>query len=205
MNVAGCGLARHEGADQQRGVDAGVGERGPLQAREGAAARQPARSRGAHIDSQRAIRGRRLAGLGRPVLDLARPPGELVVLVIRSDPLLVPLGQPCLADEHDEPLGQAQQRLAADALGRDRPLLLELADERVGGALAEIDRAAGAERPAPGPRGDPRRPAPGQPAAVGRRGSRTARRSLWEASPSTSRSAQRSGCSSISMPRSSCS
>ena len=51
---------------------------------------------------------------------------------------------------------------------------LELAHERVGGALAEVDRAAGAERPAPGPRGDPRRAPAGQPAPVG--GARDAQR-----------------------------
>ena len=87
-----------------------------------------------------------------------------------ADGLLGALGEPGLADEHDEPVRQPQQRLAAHALGRDSPLLPQLPDQRVGGVLSEVHRAARPERPASGPRGDPRGPPPGQPAAVGRAG-----------------------------------
>ncbi len=120
-----------------------------------------------HSDSHCAIRGSASPASGGQSRDLARPPRELVVLVIGCDVLLDALGEPRLPDEHDEPVRQAQQHLAAHALGRDRPLLAQLAHERVGGALAEVDRAAGAERPAPGPRGDPRGAPSGEPAPVG--------------------------------------
>ena len=87
------------------------------------------------------------------------------MLVVRRD--LGARGQPGLADEHDQLVGQADERLAAHALGRDRPLLAQLAHERVGRALAQVDRAAGAERPAPGPRRQPGGAAAGEPAALG--------------------------------------
>ena len=70
--------------------------------------------------------------------------------------------------------------------------------ERLHRVLADLDRAAGAERPAPGPRGDPRRRA-GRPASGRRRrASRTARPASRAASSRTSRSDQRIGCSSSS-------
>ena len=65
------------------------------------------------------------------------------------------------------PLSAAGQRLDREPLGPDRPLLLELAGQRLDGVLAHLDAAAGPERPHAGPRGHPGRPAPGQPAAVG--------------------------------------
>ena len=105
-------------------------------------------------------------------------------------------GQPGLADEHDQVVRQPHERLAADALGGDRPLLVQLARERGERALALVDRAAGAERPAPGPGRQPGGAAAGQPAALAVARRRTARRSTADASPSTRRSAQRSGCNS---------
>ena len=49
---------------------------------------------------------------------------------------------------------------------RDLPLLVQLARERGEGALALVDRAAGAERPAAGPGGEPVGAAAGEPAAL---------------------------------------
>src|SRR4051812_31333716 len=63
-------------------------------------------------------------------------------------------------------MGQAHERLGAHPLGRDRPFLVQLAGERVDGALADVDRAAGAQRPAARPRRQPRRAPTGQPAAA---------------------------------------
>ena len=77
-----------------------------------------------------------------------------------------PAREPGEPDDHDHPVGKTDQRLDGQPLGRHRPLLHELALERLGGALAEVDRAAGAERPAPGPLRQPRRAAPGEPAPV---------------------------------------
>ena len=50
--------------------------------------------------------------------------------------------------------------------GTDRPLLHELALERPRGALADVDGAARAERPAPGPLREPRRAPAREPAPV---------------------------------------
>ena len=100
----------------------------------------------------------------RPFVDIARPPGVLVVLVIGGN--LGALLEPSLSDEHHKLMGQADQRLAAHASRRDRPLLVELPDQRVGWALAEIHSAAGSQRPAPSPGGKPRRTPTRQPAPV---------------------------------------
>ena len=83
-------------------------------------------------------------------------------------------------------MGEADERLDPQALGLDRPLLAQLAGERVDRALADVDRAARAERPAPGPGGEPRRPAAGEPAALAvagqaHRGDRARRVALDEA------------------------
>ncbi len=94
------------------------------------------------------------------------------MLVIGHD--LGAVGQPRLSDEHHEPLGQSHERLPLYALGRDRPLLLELAHKGVGGVLIEVDGAPGAERPAAGPRGQPWCAPACEPAPVG--GARDAQR-----------------------------
>ena len=65
------------------------------------------------------------------------------------------------------PEGMRISASAVSCVGHHRPLLLELAGERVGGVLAHLDRAAGAQRPAAGPAGHPGRAAAGQPAPVG--------------------------------------
>ena len=74
--------------------------------------------------------------------------------------------QPGLADEHDHVVRQADERLAAHALGLDGPLLAQLAHERLRRGLAEVDGPARAERPAPGPGREPGGAASGQPAAL---------------------------------------
>ena len=79
-----------------------------------------------------------------------------------------PSAQPGLADEHDQAGWAGEtQRLDGQPLGLDRPLLLELARERLDRVLADLDRAAGAERPAPGPGRHPVGAAAGEPAALG--------------------------------------
>ena len=106
-----------------------------------------------------------------------------------------PVGQPGLPTNITSRWGSRTSASQRSALGLDRPLLAQLARERVGGLLADVDRAAGAERPAPGPRAShgARRPASQRPSA-----SRVTHSAATEslASPSTSRSAQRAGCSS---------
>ncbi len=80
--------------------------------------------------------------------------------------------QPRLADEHHEPVGQADERLDVEPLGLDRPLLLELARER----------------DAPGPRRPPPRRRRRAPSARPR--SRpTARAGRRASGPSASRTA----------------
>ena len=102
----------------------------------------------------------------RPTLDLGGPPGEGVVLVVGRH--LRAVGQPGDADEEDQSAGDSHQCLGRQAFRSDRPLLVQLARQRVRRILPHLDRPAGAERPAAGPRRDPRRPAPGEPASVRR-------------------------------------
>ena len=52
------------------------------------------------------------------------------------------IGDPGLADEHRHPGRQREQRLDREPLGGDRPLLLELARERLDRVLADLDGAA---------------------------------------------------------------
>ncbi len=98
LRAAGC-----ERADQERRVDARVRERDPLQARErqrtgaGAPRRRaqrrasdgPARARRCSLRQPPSHPRQHLARLGRPLVDLARPPGVLVVLGVRSHGVLV--------------------------------------------------------------------------------------------------------------------
>ncbi|HEX2071823.1 MAG TPA: hypothetical protein VHF90_09280, partial [Thermoleophilaceae bacterium] len=49
--------------------------------------------------------------------------------------------QPFEPDEQQQAGRQPDQGLGAEPLGRHRPLLLELARQRVGGILADLDRA----------------------------------------------------------------
>ncbi len=122
----------------------------------------------AHRESQRAIRRRACSARAG---HSPTPRGHQAKASCSwSGVTSAPVGQPGLADEHHQPVGQRQQRLGLDAGGRDRPLLAQLPHQRVGGVLAEVDRAARAERPAPGPGGQPRRAPPRQPAPVGRAG-----------------------------------
>ena len=80
---------------------------------------------------------------------------------------VAPAGSPCLPDEHRDLCRQADQRLDGESLSSHRPLLGELAGERLHGVLVDLDRARSAERPAPGPGRQPARASPGQPAALG--------------------------------------
>ena len=95
-------------------------------------------------------------------------------------------------------LGSEHERLDRQPLGRDRPLLLELAPERLDRVLADLDRAAGAERPAARPTRRPTARAGRRASGRRRRASRTARPARRDASSRTSRSDQRIGCSSSS-------
>ena len=71
------------------------------------------------------------------------------------------------------PLGSASSASTLSSLRLELPLLVKLARERLGGALAEVDRSAGAERPAVRPRSRPSRrggpPASGRPRCARRR------------------------------------
>src|SRR4051812_48612861 len=96
-----------------------------------------------------------------PLAGVAWPPGMLVVLVVARD--LDPGLEPRLPDQERHPPRRGDQRLDLEALGLDPPLLLQLTCERAGGILARVDRAARAERPLPGPAGDPARPPSGEP------------------------------------------
>ena len=99
-----------------------------------------------------------------PLGRVARPPGVRVVLVVALD-----LGagrEPGLADQHRHAGRRRDQRLDREPLGLDRPLLDQLAAERERRVLAGVDRAAGAERPHPGPGRDPLGAAAGEPAAL---------------------------------------
>ena len=64
------------------------------------------------------------------------------------------------------PFGMPHQRLDAQAAGLELPLLAQLARQGLGRALAQVHRAAGAERPAARPGGHPAGATAGQPAAV---------------------------------------
>src|SRR4051794_4014454 len=97
--------------------------------------------------------------LRRPLERVAWPPGVLVVLMVARD--LRTGRQPRLADEERHPAGRGDQRLDLQPLGLHAPLFAQLTRERVGGILAGVDRAPGAERPLPGPARDPRRPPAG--------------------------------------------
>ena len=68
---------------------------------------------------------------------------------------------------------ELNERLDRQPLGLDRPLLEQLAAHRVGRVLVDLDRAAGAERPAAGPRGEPRARAARPASGRRRRGPRT--------------------------------
>ena len=98
--------------------------------------------------------------------------------------IATPLGQP------DQRFDLEPRRAATDHSSS------QLARHGLRRVLVELHRAAGAERPPPGPRREPRRPPASEPAAVApsRTRHRTAR--LPTASSWLSRSAQRAGCSS---------
>ena len=150
------------------------------------------------------MRGSASPASARPVVDLGRPPCERVVLVVGLHRLVDALGEPCLPDEHHELVGQAQQRLAAHPLGR-RPPTPPRARARAcrpgsRRGRPRRRRRAPSDRPTRTTHGA-RRPASQRPSAE--RVTHSAA-TLCEASPATSRSAQRSGCSSIAMPSSSC-
>ena len=72
--------------------------------------------------------------------------------------------------------------------------------ERQHRVLADLDRAAGAERPAPGPARHPGGAAAGEPAALGVARRRTARPATRTRPRATRRSAQRIGCRSMRSP-----
>ena len=98
-------------------------------------------------------------------------------------------------------VGQPHERLDRQPLGLHRPLLLELARQRSRRVLADLDRAARAQRPAPGPRRDPRRRGGRRASGRRRRARRTATRASTSSASSARRSAQRAGCSSSSQRR----
>ena len=70
------------------------------------------------------------------------------------------------ADEHVQAVRQRQSASTDRSSGSQLPLLLKLARERLRGALAEVNGAARAERPAARPGGNPAGATARQPAAV---------------------------------------
>ena len=125
--------------------------------------------RGARSRQQRAMRRSASSASAGQRVDVGRPPGVVVVLVVGA-PTSAPGGEPGLADEHHQPVRQADERL--DRCTRSGATDHSSSSSRTSvsrRALAEVDGAAGAERPAPGPRGQPRRAAAREPAPVGRR------------------------------------
>ena len=159
-------LAARDRRPQQHGVDDRV--------RVGAVAQDgPAQDR-AHASSD-AIR--RSAGSASPPASRRDPRGHHACAscsASRRD--LGAVGQPGQADEHRQPVGQADERLDGQALGRDRPLLLELARQRLRPGprrpRPRRRRRAPSARPTSRPTARAARPASGRR----RRASRTAPR-----------------------------
>src|SRR3954469_13229727 len=93
-------------------------------------------------------------GVVGPRVDVGRPPGVGVVLVVADDLRIV--AEPGLPDQHRHPARRAYERLDGKPLRLDAPLLPELAREREDGIPAGPPRPPRPGRPAPRPRGDPR-------------------------------------------------
>ena len=162
----------HEPDDQQRQVDRRVGEREVLELLEASSRRLQQRGHA------RAASASASAGQAARV---GRPPGVGVVLVVARDLGALGAARPGRSSI-TMPVGQADERLDREPLGRDGPLLLELARER---------RRPGPRRPRPRrrrrapsarPRSRPSRAAAGEPAARRRRAPRTAPRATPSAS-----------------------
>ena len=190
MNVSGCGLAEREGAHEQRQVDDRVDERRHLQAPEGDEAHHPAAvvtaARRAGAAARRPRSGQRSTSAGHHAKSSCSASGVTAA----------PSGSQASPTSDDQPAGQLDQRLDRQPLGRDRPLLVELAHERLGRVLADLDRAR--RRPAPSARPtSPARRRAARPAS-GRRPARTTHIAdrLCAAPSASRRSAQRAGCSS---------
>ena len=153
-------VAEHEGAEQQRQVDGRVKERDRLQAAEGDVAHSAGRraSRPAGRSGASASAGQRI--------DVGRPPGVGVVLGVGRD-LRRPVGQPGETDQQHHLARQPHERLDGERSGTTDHSSSQLAGQGLGRVLVDLDRAAGAQRPAARPGGQPGGAAPGQPAAVG--------------------------------------
>ena len=108
-------------------------------------------------------------GLVRPRLGLGRPPGVGVVLGVALD--LGARRQPRLADEHDQAVGSETSASTASRSGATDHSSSSSRVERLDGVLADLDRAAGAERPASRPRSRPTARG-GRPASARRRRAR---------------------------------
>ncbi len=160
MNVAGSGLPSANAHIEQRQVDGRMDERDDLEAAERDHLASSARASSAPIrrSGSSASRG--------PPLDLRGPPGELVVLVVGDD------GRRRRGATPARPAGPGRlgSSTSASTLSRSGSTdhsSSKLAAHRPGRVLAELDRAARAERPAPGPRRQPGGSPPRQPRAVG--------------------------------------
>ena len=152
-----AGEPGHEPDGQQREVDRRVEEREDLELLEASRAAPPAAS-----PSRRSVRRRprRASAPGRPATRRARRARGRASTSAPSASQAWPISITIR-------LGRQTSASTVSVLGHDRPLLLELARERSDRVLADLDRAAGAERPAAGPGRDPVRAAAGEPAAVG--------------------------------------
>ena len=119
--------------------------------------------------------GQRVAGLRRPFVDLAAATRRTRRARRRAAPCSsAPSASQACPTNITSRCGRRSSASPRTRSGATAHSSSQLAHERVGRALAEVDRAAGAERPAAGPRGDPRSAPAGQPAAV--RGARDAQR-----------------------------
>ena len=154
------------------------------------------RSRGSrHQAEQPAIRRSGSSASAGQRVDLGRPPGELVVLVVGGDGRAV--GEPRLPDQqHDARSAAARSASIRSRSGSTDHSSRSSRADRVGRVLVDLDRAAGAERPAPRPRREPGGAPAGQPAAVGGAHDAQHRRGSARRPSGISRSAQRAGWSS---------
>ncbi len=197
-NVSGSGLPAAKAHTQQREVDARVRQTTSTSAARTSAARRGATGASPRARSLRQPGGharQRLAGLGRPALDLARPPRERVVLVVGHDLRRRP--RPATPGRRTSRAGAAGAAAPRPARARAPPTTPRCSSRTsVSAGLSPRSTAPpapSAQRPAHEETHGARRPASQRPSAA--RVTHSAA-TLSDASPATRRSAQRSGCSS---------
>ena len=189
MNVSRLGVAERERADQQRQIDHRVGERDHLEAAEGdrtlnCSADSSAAEQAQRRVGLRAASGRRLAG------------HQANSSCSESGVTAAPVASHAMPTSSTTPLGEPDQRLDASG-ARPRPTTPRRAR---GSSCRPGSRRPRPTRRRPAPSARPMTPASRRAArpASGRRrpAPGTATDRLWAASSGSSRSAQRTGCSS---------